>query len=379
LYHDWVSNDLRQFIWPLFSNPGLYLVAPFLWLLEYLFPVRPRQPLIGKALLQDVVWLALRLPTDVLFVNGAIHLVRDFYETHLAFLTVRSLMDWPGYLQVVASLLIGEFFFWLSHFVRHKIHSFWVFHAVHHSQQELNMATEDRNHFADRLISNLLMIVPLLIFQVGNLKTVGLIVLYRSIHNRFIHSNIKLNLGWLGWILASPQFHRVHHSMEPAHVDKNFGGLFSFFDYLFGTAYPSRDVYPDTGIADERFSNETQGREGRLLTNWVRQTIYPFADLGGRTLLPPLEARLCRRPLTPTPVVESIATVALFPTRRDPDGAIAGRTRPASGNPSVVAIAPTPVAVHPDHAGAGCRRAEFDSNGRRGSGGVVVSSGRTTG
>jgi hypothetical protein len=88
-----------------------------------------------------------------------------------------------------------------------------------------------------------------------------------------------MNLGWLGWVITSPQFHRVHHSAAPEHLDKNFGGHFSVFDHLFRTAGRSTDVYPETGIADSQFPNEDNLKWSGLPGNWLRQTIYPFVQL----------------------------------------------------------------------------------------------------
>jgi sterol desaturase/sphingolipid hydroxylase (fatty acid hydroxylase superfamily) len=280
-YHASVPDGLRFYLAPLL-NPALYLVVPFLLLLEYLFPADPDQPIFSKPLFQDLLWFAVRLPTDTLIVGTCLSLVQGFYDARLSFLTVTSATQWPAYLQVWGALFLGEFVFWFSHLVRHNVAAFWSFHAVHHSQKQLNFATDDRTHFGDQLISSLVMVIPLLMFQVADLKTVGVIVLYRSLHNRFIHSNLKLNLGWLGWVIASPQFHRVHHSVDPAHADKNFGGFFSIFDYAFGTAYPSRSVYPATGIADAAFPYEDRSSARQLPLNWLRQTIYPFSKLWKR-------------------------------------------------------------------------------------------------
>jgi sterol desaturase/sphingolipid hydroxylase (fatty acid hydroxylase superfamily) len=79
-------------------------------------------------------------------------------------------------------------------------------------------------------------------------------------HNRFIHANIKTNLGLFGWVFTSPQFHRVHHSSDPVHAYKNFGVYFSIFDWLFRTGCLDRNVYPETGISDDRFPTEDKVR-----------------------------------------------------------------------------------------------------------------------
>jgi sterol desaturase/sphingolipid hydroxylase (fatty acid hydroxylase superfamily) len=46
------------------------------------------------------------------------------------------------------------------------------------------------------------------------------------------------------------RFHRIHHSVEPKHFEKNFGIMFTVWDQLFRTAYfPRPDEWPKTGVA----------------------------------------------------------------------------------------------------------------------------------
>jgi sterol desaturase/sphingolipid hydroxylase (fatty acid hydroxylase superfamily) len=278
-YHNLVPEEVRDYAGAILCNPVLYFVVPFFLLLEYLFPCDPSQSLIGKGFLQDVVWFVAATPTGILVFGAANEFLRGFYHDHFAFLTIRSAAAWPTYWQVIAAMSVVEFLWWMSHLVRHKMPTLWLFHAVHHSQKELNIFTDDRVHFVDLLAASLLMFVPFYIFQVPNLYAIAVIGLYRSIHGRFLHANVRINLGWLGLLVVSPQFHRVHHSADPDHVDKNFGVVLSVFDHLFGTAHPSRDIYPETGIDDVQFPAEYSTRVSRLPRNWLMQTSFPFVQL----------------------------------------------------------------------------------------------------
>jgi lathosterol oxidase len=278
-YHEWVPEEVRQYAREIVFNPTLYFVVPFFLLLEYLFPCDASQQLWGKGFLQDAVWFAAAAPTRVLLLGAASQFLQSVYDKHLAFLTISSAANWPRFLQVAAALLVLEFLWWMTHLIRHKVLPFWYFHAVHHSQKELNTFTEDRVHFVDILTASVLMFIPFYIFQVPNLYAVAVVGLYRSIHSRFLHANVKINLGWLGWVIASPQFHRVHHSADPAHFDKNYGVVLSVFDYMFGTGHRTRDIYPETGIDDDQFPTENNTRLLGLAENWVRQTTFPFVQL----------------------------------------------------------------------------------------------------
>jgi sterol desaturase/sphingolipid hydroxylase (fatty acid hydroxylase superfamily) len=278
-YHNIFPEEARSIVSNLFANIALYLAIPLILLLELLFPFNPAQPLISKGLLQDAIWYIVFTPLTILILVPVVEFLHSMFIQHLGFLALSNAVFWPPYVQIIAALLLAEFFLWFNHFVRHKIRTLWFFHAVHHSQRELNIFTDDRAHIVDLTIGALLSFIPFFIFDVSTLYAVMVIGIYKPIHNRFIHANLKINLGWLGLLVTSPQFHRVHHSAEPEHADKNFGVYFSIYDYLFGTACHSRNIYPQTGIEDSRFPFEDKVRLSQLPKNWLTQTIYPFMQV----------------------------------------------------------------------------------------------------
>ena len=50
---------------------------------------------------------------------------------------------------------------------------------------------------------------------------------------------------WLPWT----QVHRIHHSTDPQHYNRNFADALPIFDILFGTFHcPARDEFPPTGL-----------------------------------------------------------------------------------------------------------------------------------
>lgn len=278
-YHHLFSEEARTIVSNLFANVALYLALPLILLLEFLFPFNPAQPLISKGLLQDAIWYIVFTPLTILILLPIVEFFHGLFVQHMGFLALGNAVFWPPYVQIIAAMLLAEFFLWFNHFLRHKIRTLWFFHAVHHSQRELNFFTDDRAHIVDLTIGALLSFIPFFIFDVSNLYAVMVIGIYKPIHNRFIHANVKINLGWLGLLVTSPQFHRVHHSENPEHADKNFGVYFSVYDYLFGTACMSRNIYPQTGIEDSRFPIEDKVPLSQLPKNWLAQTVYPFTQV----------------------------------------------------------------------------------------------------
>jgi sterol desaturase/sphingolipid hydroxylase (fatty acid hydroxylase superfamily) len=68
--------------------------------------------------------------------------------------------------------------------------------------------------------------------------------------NYLAHANINLGFGPLWWFLVSPNYHRVHHSLLPEHIDRNFANWFPIWDIMFGTAVrPRWSKCPSTGVA----------------------------------------------------------------------------------------------------------------------------------
>lgn len=51
----------------------------------------------------------------------------------------------------------------------------------------------------------------------------------------FLHTEQVRKLGWMEHIFNTPSHHRVHHGRNPKQIDTNFGGIFIFWDKLFGT------------------------------------------------------------------------------------------------------------------------------------------------
>ena len=62
-------------------------------------------------------------------------------------------------------------------------------------------------------------------------------------HGFLVHSNLNWDFGPLKYIIVSPRFHRFHHTTAQVGFHKNFAGLFSFYDYLFGTAYCPKEFH----------------------------------------------------------------------------------------------------------------------------------------
>jgi sterol desaturase/sphingolipid hydroxylase (fatty acid hydroxylase superfamily) len=67
--------------------------------------------------------------------------------------------------------------------------------------------------------------------------------------NVLIHSNTRLHLGRLSWLVNTPAYHRLHHSALPEHWNCNFAALLPIYDVIFGGyRRPGAQERPPTGL-----------------------------------------------------------------------------------------------------------------------------------
>ncbi len=86
-------------------------------------------------------------------------------------------------------------------------------------------------------------------------------------------------MGPLKYILVTPQSHRVHHSDQPEHIDKNFGNFLSIWDFIFGTQVRDFEVYPATGVHDKAVPRPAHATLGHAAIAWGAMLVYPFKVL----------------------------------------------------------------------------------------------------
>jgi sterol desaturase/sphingolipid hydroxylase (fatty acid hydroxylase superfamily) len=137
--------------------------------------------------------------------------------------------------------LIGTFFFYWWHRVRH-MKGFWlIFHQLHHSPSRIEAVTSFYKHpieiLADAILSALIL-YPLLGCSLMGMFWYNC---FAGIGEYLYHSNIKTP-KWFRYFIQTPELHSVHHQYN---VHKyNFGDI-TIWDRIFGT-------YKDTTEFAER-------------------------------------------------------------------------------------------------------------------------------
>jgi sterol desaturase/sphingolipid hydroxylase (fatty acid hydroxylase superfamily) len=253
----------------------LWLFIPAVLVLERLFPVGPKQGMLTVGGAQDALWFVLYVVFDIVLIKALGRFFGKLHEMVGSPAVDLEAIFGSTVIAVVLAFVIADFLLWFHHYVRHKVPPFWEFHAVHHSQPQLNMFTDSRVHVVDIIIARTIIFVPSLLLGLPAATIIGLET-GRAFYARFYHSNIRTNLGPLRFLLVTPQSHRVHHSLAPEHRDKNFGVTLSIWDQMLGTQYRGWDEYPATGVGDTSFPLERSARPVALVRTYVAQLVYPL-------------------------------------------------------------------------------------------------------
>ena len=276
----------RAFLDLLLFNTGFHVALAIGFFLQWRFPARPAERALSAGLRQDLLWTVLTAVMYASLAPAYMAVLREFYHRYLDFLTIGAVADWPWLARLFLAFLVMDFTGWVAHWLSHKLPVVWSFHAIHHTQRQINFFTENRGHPIDFLFNFTVRFIPILMVEHA---FVSLIILDAIRHwlNRLVHANIRTDLGPLRYILVTPQSHRIHHSIEPPHLDTNFGTTLSLWDHLFGTQYRGYDEYPETGLNDPTFPLEQRHgwRSGlRLLAG---QLAHPFVVTLRRWRSPP--------------------------------------------------------------------------------------------
>lgn len=216
--------------------------------LERLYALRSKQPIFRLQWRTDLIYFA----KNHLAIQAIALLVILPAKLFFTWAIITPLQNWVQGLwlpfQLIAILLIADFFQYWIHRALHGIPCLWRIHAIHHSVETMDWLAGSRLHLLDVLITRSLVYVPL--FVLGFSDTViimyGVIVAMQA---TFIHANVRWRFRSLAKLVVTPQFHHWHHSSEKVAIDKNFAVHVPLWDRLFGTYYMPQRWPKKYGIA----------------------------------------------------------------------------------------------------------------------------------
>jgi sterol desaturase/sphingolipid hydroxylase (fatty acid hydroxylase superfamily) len=150
---------------------------------------------------------------------------------------VFNLLDWPGWAEFALAFLALDLAIWFQHLISHKIPVLWRLHRVHHADRDMDVTTAIRFHPVEIALSMGLKIG--LIYALG--ASIVVVIVFEVVLNgaaMFNHGNVRMPGAVeraLRWLIVTPDMHRVHHSVERAEHDANYGFNLSVWDRIFGT------------------------------------------------------------------------------------------------------------------------------------------------
>jgi sterol desaturase/sphingolipid hydroxylase (fatty acid hydroxylase superfamily) len=155
----------------------------------------------------------------------------------------------PIWTQGVLALVVADFIGYWTHRAFH-CGRLWPFHAVHHSSTQLDWLSSVRVHPVNDILGAIARVVPLLLLGFDPLVLAGVVPFF-ALYALVLHANVPWSFGPLRWVIATPAFHRWHHTSADEGRDKNFAGLLPIFDLAFGTFYLPKHAQPRVfGVAE---------------------------------------------------------------------------------------------------------------------------------
>lgn len=154
-----------------------------------------------------------------------------------------TLPNWPAWtvagewLSWVAAFLLLDLLSYAVHRCQHAVPFLWRFHALHHSDPDVDVTTSVRHHPIEYVLATG--------FYWGVVLALGIPVIVVTTHTLAVfaaaamtHGNIRFP-EWLERglqpVVITLDLHLVHHSVVYEEANSNFGAVLSIWDRLFGT------------------------------------------------------------------------------------------------------------------------------------------------
>lgn len=211
-------------------KPTLIAVPAFALMIaiEAFFAARANAPYYEK---KDA-WTNIGLGFFSLIVGGLLAIISlTTYEFAFQFAPwVLSMNQWWHWALIIIADDLAYYWF---HRFSHERRILWNLHVVHHSSDRYNLSVAVRQSWFSG-IANWIFYMPLALLGFPYWAFVishGINLIYQF----WIHTEFIKKMGKFEWIFNTPSQHRVHHATNPEYLDKNYGGILSIWDRMFGT------------------------------------------------------------------------------------------------------------------------------------------------
>ena len=167
-------------------------------------------------------------------------------DTLIASDTVKAtIQSWPIWLQFILAVFVADVFQAGLHRIYHNVPFLWRFHAVHHSSRHMDWLAGSRIHLIEILLTRTAVLTPLVVLGFSAPAINGYVILV-GVQAVLAHANLRINFGWLEYVLVTPRYHHWHHARHVDYMDVNYAIHLPLVDMLMGSfKRPPANTWPD--------------------------------------------------------------------------------------------------------------------------------------
>jgi sterol desaturase/sphingolipid hydroxylase (fatty acid hydroxylase superfamily) len=228
--------------------------------LEMLFPAK-KQKLLRPAWFTDLCFF---LGQYLLWTGGVFYLLGfldRWLDTVMPWTFRQTVAAQPWWLQAVEVIVLSDVLIYWGHRLQHRVPFLWSFHSIHHSAEHLDWLAAHREHPLDTVYTITIVNLPAVLMGFP-LETLAGLLAFRGLWAIYIHSNVRLPIGPLRWLVGAPELHHWHH--DKARDAGNYANVSPLMDIVFGT-YRCPDHEP-----------QAFGIHEPIAKTYIGQLLHPF-------------------------------------------------------------------------------------------------------
>ena len=209
--------------------------------MEKVFPAKKKQKFFRPHWLLDFSFFL----GQYLLWSGLVLWTLNYFAHYLTSIIPSSFQEMiqsqPFFLQALEVLFLSDFLIYWGHRLQHNVDFLWRFHKVHHSAKHMDWLAAHREHPIDSIYT--IGIINLPAFIMGfPLESIAGIIAFRGIWAIYIHSNVRMPIGFLRILIGAPELHHWHHDLDRR--AGNYANISPIMDVIFGT-YKCPDKEPE--------------------------------------------------------------------------------------------------------------------------------------
>jgi sterol desaturase/sphingolipid hydroxylase (fatty acid hydroxylase superfamily) len=146
-------------------------------------------------------------------------------------------LDVPLWAGILLTVVLFDLLIYFQHRVFHAVPLLWRLHRVHHADPEMDATTGVRFHPVEIWISMVVKIAAAVALGAPPEGVVAFEILLNAT-SLFEHAAIRIPPALdraLGWVIVTPNLHRIHHSEREHETNSHYGFCLSLWDRIFGT------------------------------------------------------------------------------------------------------------------------------------------------